>query len=52
MRGDVVLPGLDERPMPQRHGDIVEAFEQGRTLARVDLEVDLDAVADKRSSGR
>ena len=37
--------------MPQRHGDIVEAFEQGRTLARVDLEGDLGAVRTRDRPG-
>jgi hypothetical protein len=36
--------GIDERPISQRHCDIVEAFQQGGTLARVDLEDDLRAV--------
>src|SRR5580765_7159176 len=44
LRGNAALPGLDELSMPQRHGDIVEAFEQGLTFAGIDLEDDLRAV--------
>src|SRR6188768_3394922 len=44
MRGDAALPSLDEPSMLESHGDIVEAFQQGRSLARVDLEYNLSAV--------
>src|SRR5690242_1083606 len=44
MRGDAALPGLDEGSIPEGHRDVVEAFQQGLTLASVDLEDDLLAI--------